>query len=158
MKERKNPPPRVDWIDGNCFLFAKFYLSYRVCTARSLSTHIQFPCGEHLADARHVVEPEGIEPSSLKTLMMFSTCLAISFIYVESSSRRGTPEQFCNSVMKRSTTAMASIAACSCPAVMVESISIFNSSRFYHPCGLAEHHGMVDCTPPNSELVRMGFN
>ena len=41
---------------------------------------------------------------------------------------------------------------------MVESISIFNSSRFYHPCGLAEHHGMVDCTPPNSELVRMGFN
>lgn len=106
MKERKNPPPRVDWIDGNCFLFAKFYLSYRVCTARSLSTHIQFPCGEHLADARHVVEPEGIEPSSLKTLMMFSTCLAISFIYVESSSRRGTPEQFCNSVMKRWTVAV----------------------------------------------------
>ena len=106
MKERKNPPPRVDWIDGNCFLFAKFYLSYRVCTARSLSTHIQFPCGEHLADARHVVEPEGIEPSSLKTLMMFSSCLAISFIYVESSSRRGTPEQFCNSVMKRWTVAV----------------------------------------------------
>ena len=106
MKERKNPPPRVDWIDGNCFLFAKFYLSYSVCTARSLSTHIQFPCGEHLADARHVVEPEGIEPSSLKTLMMFSTCLAISFIYVESSSRRGTPEQFCNSVMKRWTVAV----------------------------------------------------
>lgn len=59
---------------------------------------------------------------------------------------------------EESTTAMASIAACPCPAVMVESISIFNSSRFYHPCGLAEHHGMVDCTPPNSELVRMGFN
>lgn len=112
MKERKNPPPRVDWIDGNCFLFAKFYLSYRVCTARSLSTHIQFPCGEHLADARHVVEPEGIEPSSLKTLMMFSTCLAISFIYVESSSRRGTPEQFCNSVMKRWTVAVHRVFCC----------------------------------------------
>ena len=32
-------------------------------------------------------------------------------------------------------------------------------SRFCYPiAGLAEHHGVVDCTPPMSELVRLGFN
>lgn len=36
-------------------------------------------------------------------------------------------------------TAMTNVAACPCPAVMVEPINVFGSSRFYYPCGLAEH-------------------
>ena len=32
-------------------------------------------------------------------------------------------------------------------------------SHFCHPiAGLAEHLGVIDCTPPTSELVRLGFN